>query len=80
MNPIKKIGRHTLPILNVVSIRSLPAWHWRRLFGERYQVSLANGRAIYFTEAERHLFNQAMDEHALIVQVWGMCKSAGLRA
>lgn len=78
MNPVKQIGRYQLPILNVVSINLRTGW--RKWLKRGYDVHLVNGQVIHFTENERRQYNEAMEEHSIILQVWGMAKSAGLRA
>ena len=45
-----------------------------------YSVLLVSGREIYFTVEEKTLYDQALEEHAIIMRVYGMAKSAGLRA
>jgi hypothetical protein len=78
MNPAKEIGRYQIPILSVIGIKrrtGLAGW-WR----PGYDVWLANGRKIHFTEEEKGLLDAALDEHDLVMQIYGMCQSAGLRA
>lgn len=45
-----------------------------------YDVELINGHRIKFTDFEKQQYDEALAEHNLIMQVWGMAKSAGLRA
>jgi len=78
MNPMKQIGRYMLPLLNVVAINHRTGW--RAWFRSGYDVLLINGHKIHFTEAEKQQYDTALKEHELVMQVWGMCKSAGLRA
>lgn len=78
MNPTKQIGRYILPILNITAIGRRTGW--RGWFKPGYDALLTNGYKIHFTEAEKQQYDEAIEEHALIMQVWGMCKSAGLRA
>ncbi len=78
MNPTKQIGRYMLPLLNVTAINQRTGW--RAWFKSGYDVLLTNGHVLHFTEAEKQQYDEALAEHELIMQVWGMCKSAGLRA
>jgi hypothetical protein len=81
MNPIKQIGRYMIPLLSVAGIKQRGGWLVRfKLRKAGYDVLLNNGRTVYFTEEEKKKYEEALDEHALIMQVWGMAKSAGLRA
>jgi hypothetical protein len=45
-----------------------------------YDVELVNGRHIKFTDLEKQQYDETLNEHALIMQILGMAKSAGLRA
>jgi len=83
VNPVKQIGRYELPILNVVAIKRRDRSGLRRLaFWMRpgYDVELNSGASIHFTEEEKAAFDKAMDEHELVMQVYGMCRGMGLRA
>jgi len=78
MNPTKQIGRYMLPLLNVVAISQRTGW--RAWLTPGYDILLTNGHKIHFTEEEKKAYDTALEEHELVMQVWGMCKSAGLRA
>lgn len=84
-----------LSVLLIKKHRSLRAWLQRQSWFQRfkwlsrrrwlqpvlsYDVIMNNGQKLRFTEAEKQQYDQACEEHALIMQVYGMCKSAGLRA
>jgi hypothetical protein len=72
MNPVKQIGRYEIPIASIVAIVTLP--------DGQYEVILPYNTRLIFTAEEKRQLDKARDEHALICQVWGMAKSAGLRA
>jgi hypothetical protein len=78
MNPVKEIGRYQIPILSVLAIKKRSGW--RAWLKPGYDVMLNNGAVFHFTEEEKEALDKAVEEHAVIMQVWGMCKSAGLRA
>ena len=84
MNPTQKIGRHLLPLLNVVAIQERPEKvGWRRLlFWQKpgFDVALASGHMTHFTYEEKAEYEQALAKHSKVMQVLGMCASAGLRA
>ena len=86
MSPVKQIGRYMLPILNVVAIEERRFPGWRKvllrlgLFRRGYNVVLANGHVIHFTEQEKKAYDEAIEFHGQVLNVWGMCKSLGLRA
>jgi hypothetical protein len=67
-----------LPILNVTSITRRSGW--RAWFKPGYDVYLNNGHVVHFTEQEKQEYDTALEDHSIVMQVWGMCKSAGLRA
>lgn len=73
MNPVHQIGRYQLPLLNVVAIVE-------REDNSGYTVLLVHGHTIYFTKEEKEAYDKAMELHGQILNFWGMCKSAGLRA
>jgi len=76
MNPVKQIGRYKLPILNIIAIKKRsPYSFWKR----GYDVLLNNGQKIHFTDQEKDEYDKALDEHELVLQVYGMCKGMGLR-
>lgn len=80
MNPVKQIGRYQLPILNVVGIAERTGWRVKfRLRKSGYDVLLTNGHTIHFTEAEKQQYDEAIEDHAVISQVYGMCRGVGLR-
>lgn len=86
MNPVKRIGRYQLPLLNVVAIQERQFTRLGNILFRLgilrggYDVTLTNGHTVHFTPEEKRLYDEAMEEHAIVMQVWGMCKSAGLRA
>lgn len=81
MNPVKKIGRYSLPLLDVTNIQRLSKFNLRRRFlGQCYLVSLKNGKQIYFTLKERRKYARELAHHNEVLKFWGACKSAGLRA
>jgi len=45
-----------------------------------YDVELINGRHIKFTDIEKQQYDEELALHEKIMEIWGMCKSAGLRA
>lgn len=73
MNPVKQIGRYKLPILNVVAIKK------RKIF-PGYTVYLNNGTKINFTPGEKDAYDKALEEHEIVMQVYGMCRGMGLRS
>lgn len=79
MNPVKQIGRYSLPILNVQAIIKRPLLRLKKPFS-RYAVILTNGHTLFFTEKERQQYARELEKHAEICKIWGMCKSLGLRA
>lgn len=72
MNPVKNIGRYTFPVLSVVAIV--------RQDDGQYKFILPYNTELILTAEEKEQYDQACNEHALVMQVWGMAKSAGLRA
>lgn len=83
MNPVRQIGRYKLPILNVAAIKGRDKRGWRRYAFWRvpgYDVLLTNGSRIHFTEEEKEAYDKALDEHELVLQIYGACRGAGLRA
>jgi hypothetical protein len=86
MNPVKQIGRYKLPILNVVAIKERnTTWLHRALAilnlrpFEPYVAQLTNGARIHFTIEEKEAYDKALEEHELVLQVYGMCRGMGLR-
>ena len=77
MNPVKQIGRYEIPILSVAVIKKRYGF-WSKVW-PGYDVIMTNGAKLRFTETEKQEYDQACEEHAIVMQVWGMCKSAGLR-
>jgi len=84
MNPTLRIGRHMLPILNVVHLQERPEkTGWRKLLFWRepgYDATLVNGHIIHFTYEEKADYEKALGEHHAVMRVLGMAASAGLRA
>lgn len=83
VNPVKQIGRYKLPILSVVAIKERDKSGWRRLaFWRRagFDVFIVNSPEIlHFTREEKEAYDKALDEHELVMQVYGMCRAQGLR-
>ena len=83
MNPTKRIGRYVLPLLNVAAMQERPEkTGWRRLlFWQKsgYDVTLLNGHTIHFTYQEKAEYDEAMEWHALTMNVYGACRGLGLR-
>jgi len=82
MNPIKQIGRYRLPILNVVAIKKRDTSGWRRFafwITPGYDAMLSDGHSIHFTEEEKQKFDEEMELHEAVMQVYGMCRGMGLR-
>jgi hypothetical protein len=77
MNPVKRIGRYQLPILNVVAISLRTGW--RAWFKPGYDATLINGRVIHLTEEEKTQLDQEREMHEAVMQVYGMAKGLGLR-
>ena len=78
MNPTKQIGRYSLPLLSVVAIKQrsgLRAW-----LKKGYDVTLNTGHTIHFTEVEKQQYDQAIEKHNKVRELFGMCRSLGLRA
>ena len=85
MSPICAIGRYQLPILSVVAIIKRQETGWRgllvrlKLAKPGYDAVLTNGHFLHFTEIEKQLYDEAMESHAITMQVYGMCRGLGLR-
>lgn len=63
-------------------IISLFKWDWtnfREDLRPGYDVLLSTGDRVFFTEHEKNQYNEALEQHALVMEVYGMCKSLGLR-
>ena len=71
MNLIKQIGRYQLPLNSIVVIVDCK--------DGGYDVQLTNGNTIHFTEEEKAAYDAALNEHAKVLQVYGMAKALGLR-
>ena len=77
MNVVKKIGRYSLPLESVITIKQrsgLKAW-----FKKGYDVTLNTGRTIHFTEAEKQEYDQALEKHNKVRELFGMCRTLGFR-
>lgn len=77
MTIIKQIGRYEIPITQIALIEKrsgLKAW---LLPG--YDVTLNNGKKIRLSEEEKVLLDSAQEDHAIVMQVYGMARSCGLR-
>jgi hypothetical protein len=72
VNPVKQIGRHKLPILNVTVITA-------RDDGDGYDVQLNNGSTIRFTEEEKETYEKEMEHHELVLYIYGAARGMGLR-
>lgn len=72
MNPVKQIGRYKLPILNVVAIKASKK-------ARGYTVYLTSGQKIHFNQQEKDAYDKAIEEHELVLQIYGMCRGMGLR-
>lgn len=82
MNPVKQIGRYRLPILNVVAIRERDRRGLRRLMfwvAPGFDAFLVDGHRIHFTVEEKEAYDRAIEEHDLVMQVYGMARGMGLR-
>jgi len=77
MNPVKQIGRYEIPILSVITVKQRTGLLSKIWPG--YDVTLTNGKTLRFTEEEKQALDQARAEHEMVMQVYGMCLSAGLR-
>lgn len=81
MNPVKQIGRYQLPILNIAGVKARQGWLVKlKLRKPGYDVVLLNGHVIHFTPEEKQKYDEEIELHETVMQVWGMCKSAGQRA
>jgi hypothetical protein len=63
-----------LLIVALVRRHQRPAWP-----DPGYDAMLATGLVIHFTAEEKRLLDEAVDEHDLVMQIYGMCRSAGLK-
>lgn len=90
MNPVKRIGRHQLPLFSVVAIRRRTGWrvwlvNWLiEKFNLAYQpnvydVLLSNGHTIQFTEAEKRQYDEQLGWHAVTLEWYGAARGLGLR-
>lgn len=79
MNPVKQIGRYKLPILNVVAIKERKWRPWSFWISSGYEVLLTNGSSVHFNKEEKEAYEKALEEHELVMQVYGMCRGMGLR-
>lgn len=78
MNPVNQIGRYQIAIMSVLAVKKRSGVSgWLR---PGYDVILNNGIHLHFSEDEKRQLDEARDLHKVVMQVWGMCKSAGLRA
>lgn len=78
MTIIKQIGRYEIPITGIAFIKKR-AGFWAFFF-PGYDVVLNSGVRLRLNEEEKRQLDSEREIHANIMQVWGMCKSAGLRA
>ena len=78
MDLVKQIGRYSLPLLSVVIIKQRSGW--RAWLKKGYDVTLNTGRTIHFTEEEKQQYEQALEKHHMVRELFGMCRSLGLRA
>jgi len=82
VNPIKQIGRYELPILNVVAIRARNKTGWRRYafwLRSGYDALLNNGSSLHFTAEEKAQYDKEIEQHELVLQIYGACRGMGLR-
>jgi hypothetical protein len=74
---MEKIGRYQLAITSIVSIEQwggLLFYIW-----PRYKVLLTNGRTLYFNEAEKRRYDEALGLHQSVVYCYGVARAHGLR-
>jgi len=71
MNLVKQIGRHEFPLLSIVAIIKQDDGN--------YEFHLPYGVRLILTADEKRQYDEALVFHAHVLQVYGMCKSAGLR-
>jgi hypothetical protein len=77
MNPTKQIGRYSLPLLSVVAIKQRSGW--RAWLKKGYDVTLSINRVIHFTEEEKRQYDQAVEKHNKVRDLYGMCRTLGFR-
>ena len=86
MNPIVKIGPYEIPIGSVLSVQARKIGLFRRLYYKvlrriptpEYDVHLAGGIKLRFTEEEKEKLDEERATHEAVMQVMGMI--AGLQA
>jgi len=80
MNPIIKIGRYEIPIGSVLSVQTRQIGLIRRLYckllrrapAPEYDVYLAGGIKLRFTEEEKQKLDDERSTHEAVMQVMGM--------
>jgi len=72
MELIKEIGRYKFSILSVIAIIAQDDGNFEFVLPHNVRFTL--------NADEKRQYDQALEFHNQVMQVYGMCKSAGLRA